>query len=71
MVSSYTLFQFRDALSVIHMKEEKSSVRFVHLSEYFTPALHIIYSKKEYRSFHRVPLRGSLLEPLNFMVIKL
>lgn len=69
--SSYTLFQFRDTLSVIHVKEEKSSIHFVHLSENSTRALHTIYSEKEYHSFHRVPLHGSLLVPLNFMGIKL
>lgn len=71
LVSSYTLFQFRGTLSVIHVKEEKSSVCFVHLSEYSTRTLHIIYSRKECHSFHQVLRHGSLLVPLSFMGIKL
>jgi hypothetical protein len=71
LVSSYTLFQFRDTPSVIHVKEEKSSIRFVLLSKYSTHALHTIYSGKEYHSFHWVPLHGSLLVPLSFMGIKM
>jgi hypothetical protein len=53
------------------VKGEKSSVRFVHLSKYSTRALHTIYSGKEYNSFHRVTLHGSLLVSLSFMGIKL
>jgi hypothetical protein len=70
LVRSYTLFQFRDTLSVIHVKEEKPSIHFVHLSKYSTRAFHTIYSRKEYHSFHRVPLHPSLLVPPSFMGIK-